>query len=72
MDFCEFKATLGYTKSIQKQIQVVVSHTFNPSVGELGESHTFNPSPRELDGSRHNWAEREKRGRDRNSLECEV
>ena len=33
-DFCEFKATLGYTISIQKQIQVVVAPTFNPSVCE--------------------------------------
>ena len=31
MDLCEFKATLGYTRSIQKQIQVIVPHTFNAS-----------------------------------------
>ena len=41
MDLCEFKATLGYIRSIQKQIQVVVAHTFNPSTRE---SHAFNPS----------------------------
>ena len=33
-DLCEFKATLGYTKSTQKEIQVVVAHTFNPSPRE--------------------------------------
>ena len=41
MDLCEFKDTLGYTRSRQKQIQVVVAHTFNPSTME---SHAFNPS----------------------------
>ena len=46
MDLCEFKATLGYTRLIQKQIQVVVVHTFNPSVWE---SHTSNPSIREAE-----------------------
>ena len=35
MDLCEFKATLGYTRSIQKQIRVVVFHTFNASTGEV-------------------------------------
>ena len=45
-DLCEFKATLDYTKPIQKQIQIVVAHTFNPSVWE---SHTFNPSTREVE-----------------------
>ena len=32
-DFCEFKATLGYTNSKQKQIQVVVVvHTLIPTL----------------------------------------
>ena len=38
MDLCEFKATLGYTRSLQKQIQVVVAHTSHPSTRE------FNPN----------------------------
>ena len=28
---CEFKATLDYTRSMYKQIQMVMAHTFNPS-----------------------------------------
>ena len=42
---CELKVTLDHTKLIQKQVQVVVVHTFNLSVWE---SHTFNPSTREV------------------------
>ena len=41
MDVCEFKATLGYTRSMQKQIQVVLAHVFNP---HTRESHAFNHS----------------------------
>ena len=41
MDLCEFKATLGHIRSVQKQIQVVVAQTFNHSPRE---SHAFNPS----------------------------
>ena len=40
-NLCEFQAITGYTRLIQKQIQVVVVYTFNLSVWE---SHTFNPS----------------------------
>ena len=36
-DLCELKATLGYTRSVQKQIRVVVTYTFNPNA--------FNPMP---------------------------
>ena len=36
MDLCEFKATLGYTRSTQKKkIQVVAAHTFNPLIPVL-------------------------------------
>ena len=45
-DLCEFKVTPGYTRLIQKQIRVVVAHTFNPSVWE---SRTLNPSTREVE-----------------------
>ena len=44
MDLCEFKVTLGYTRSVKKQIQVVVTHSFNPSTSE---SYTFNPNTKE-------------------------
>ena len=43
MDLCKFKAILGYIRSVQKKIQVVAAHNFNPSPRE---SHTFNPSTR--------------------------
>ena len=46
MDLCEFRTTLGYTRWIQKRIQVVVAHIFNPSVWV---SHNFNPSTREVE-----------------------
>ena len=71
MDLCEFKATLGYTRLIQKQIQVVVAHTFYPSIWE---SHTFNPSSREVRdrSGMAEWRKEYKWGRDRNSLECGV
>ena len=46
MDLCEFKATLGYTRFIQKQDQVLVVYTFNPSVWE---SHAFSSSTREVE-----------------------
>ena len=47
MDLCEFKAALGYTRSIQKQIQVVVvAHTYSTRVWE---SHTFNYSTTEVE-----------------------
>ena len=46
MDLCEYKATLGYTGSIQTQILMVVTHTFNPSVWE---SHIFHRSTREVE-----------------------
>ena len=49
----ELKATLGYTRSMQKHIQLVMAHTFNPSPRE---SHTFKPSTR----GKINWEEREK------------
>ena len=42
---CKFKATIGYTKSIQKQIQEV-AHTFNLIVWE---SHIFNASTRKME-----------------------
>ena len=45
MDFYEFKASLGYTRSMQKQMQVVAAHTFNPSIGE---SYPFNSSTKGL------------------------
>ena len=68
MDLCEFKAILGYLRSMQKQILVV--HIFNPSVWE---SHTFNYSTREVETVAI-WlgGERNIRGRDRNSVECRV
>ena len=46
MDLREFNATLSYTRLIQKQIQMVVAHTFNLSVWKLC---TFNPSTREVE-----------------------
>ena len=52
MDLCEFKTTLGYTRPMQKQIQVGVVHTFNPSPRE---SRAFHPSTRGI----INWEERE-------------
>ena len=51
MDPCEFKATLNYTNSMQKQIQVVLAYTFIPVPG----SHAFNPSTR----GNIKWEERE-------------
>ena len=57
----ELKATLGYRRLTQKQIQVVVIHTIRPDVWE---SHTFNPSIREVEtggGQRedYKWEETE-------------
>ena len=43
MDLCEFKDNLVYRGSMQKQMQVVVLHTFSPS---SRETCTFNSSPR--------------------------
>ena len=43
MDLCEFKATLGYIRSMQKQNQVIMAHVFKPSTSEL---QTFIPSTR--------------------------
>ena len=52
MNLCEFKAILGYTGSMQKQIQVVVAPIFNPSTRE---SNAFHPSTR----GNIKWKERE-------------
>ena len=49
----ELKATLGYTRSMQKHIQLVMAHTLNPSPRE---SHTFKHSTR----GNINWEERER------------
>lgn len=43
MDLCEFQGNLGYKRSMQKEIQVVVAHTINLSTTE---SHTFHSSTR--------------------------
>ena len=44
VDLCEFKVNLAYRRLMQKQIKVVVAHTFNPNTRE---SHAFNPSTKE-------------------------
>lgn len=43
MGFVEFKATLGYTSSMQKKIQLVVAYTFIPCTREY---YVPNPSTR--------------------------
>lgn len=43
MDLCVLKAIVGYKRSKQKHIHLVVAYTFNPSTRDL---HILNPSTR--------------------------
>ena len=43
IDLCEFKVNLGYPRSVQKQIQVLVAHIL---IAVLGSHTPFNSSTR--------------------------